>query len=186
MKNGLIGWVRGDERPSMKALPLLSHTEPAENQGTGSVGENMGRKDVERECNRISPKAQISDAVLVVPEEDVAIHGRWTGTGAKIQCHTLYVEEGAVVEGEVRAKRVSVRGHITGEITTNVLSVHAGALVEGNVRCDSMRVEPKSRMRATILCDDEGAAGVDLPMPVNEHMEGGPRLRMVSTGRAAF
>lgn len=170
MGTSLIAWMRGDDKID------------GSNNGV-STAVTDAEVIMDRERNRISPKAEIKDAVLLVPDEDVEIHGRWTGAAARIQCHTLYVEQGAVVEGNIEAQRVSVRGHLRGEVVSSAFSVQSGALVEGSVKCESMRVETRSRMRATISCDGDGGAGTDLPMPVNEPIEA-PRLRMVSAGRA--
>lgn len=175
MANGIIKWVRGNDKATLALPPPQEQKNSADAPGTGDTVK------VERERNRISPNAVISDAVLVVSDEDVEIHGRWTGTKAKIQCHTLYVEAGAVVEGEIKAQRVSVRGHISGDVVAVALVVHAGALVEGNVRCDSMKVETRSRIRAMVMCDNDGTEETDLPMPINDMLDG-PRLRMVNAG----
>ena len=118
----------------------------------------------EREHNRISPKAEMRDAILLVPDEDVEIHGRWVGDGAKIHCHTLSVEKGAYVEGDIQAHRIRVIGHLKGEVVTTYLVVQEGATVEGVMKCRSMNVSNNSRVRAHIACDNnEGPAAEQIP-----------------------
>ena len=128
---------------------------PAQEQREASGG------DAERDFTVISARAEIKDAVLVVPEEDVEIRGRWTGNG-RIVCNTLIVALGATVEGVVLAKRMKISGKVRGEISAGMLMLTETGDIEGTLKCRQMSTQPKARMRATITCDVAEAIG-DLP-----------------------
>ena len=157
--NRVANWITGKDdtlEPSHTLVDTVASSVPA--------------PEAERQCNRLTGRAEIRNAVLVVPEEDVEIHGRWVGDVSRIVCHTLYVEPGSYVEGDILAQRIRVSGHIKGVIKVGYLSVIEGAMVEGTVNCRSMGVQPKSRMKATVSCD-ESEAIADLPTGTAEAMD---------------
>jgi cytoskeletal protein CcmA (bactofilin family) len=146
-------------------MSLFKRNEPSatiQQKPSGKMPENRREADTEtRDVTMISARAEIKDAVLVVPEEDVEIRGRWTGAG-RIICNTLHVMQGAVVEGTVLAKRMKVAGKVRGEIAAGLLILTDTADIEGSIRCRQMSTQPKARVRATLSCDTGEAIG-DMP-----------------------
>ncbi len=77
-------------------------------------------------------------------KEPLMIKGRVSGTVSTD--NDLYIEEGAVVEADIQARNVTVKGNVKGNIVaTGRVELFASCSVNGDVRSAELTMEPGCR-----------------------------------------
>ncbi|MEO1793548.1 MAG: polymer-forming cytoskeletal protein, partial [Pseudomonadota bacterium] len=88
-------------------------------------------------------------------EGNVQIKGRVFGN---VQCVSVIVEDGAVVNGEIHAQEVVVRGQTSGTIRGRLVRLESTAVVESDIFHQSFACEQGARIQGQLSYGDGAAA----------------------------
>ena len=78
---------------------------------------------------------------------NIQVKGRVHGN---ITCISIIVEDGAVVDGEIKADDVIVRGHTSGTISANIVKLESSAVVESDIFHQSFACEQGARIEGRL------------------------------------
>lgn len=122
-------------------------------------------------------------------EGDILIKGRVFGN---IRCKMLIVDQGAHIEGGVRAEEMVVRGSARGTIKVKRLRVEKSAQVDGEIYQDSFSAEEGARITGALKSnaatqEDELPAAIkaERPMPKQERRGASALYQILDEARAS-
>ena len=75
----------------------------------------------------------------------------------RVIADSVVIEERGIVEGEVQAAAIGVKGTFTGHLAGGAIRIHATARLAGTIRYDTLSIESGSEITATF----ERARGSD-------------------------
>jgi cytoskeletal protein CcmA (bactofilin family) len=93
----------------------------------------------------------------VVGEGIVHVFGQIEG---ELRAITVFIDEGATVEGDVVAEELTIGGMVKGIIHANRVKLNSSAVVEGDIFHRSLSIEENARFEGSSKREDNG---VDVP-----------------------
>jgi cytoskeletal protein CcmA (bactofilin family) len=79
----------------------------------------------------------------------------------RVMADSVVIEERGLVDGEVQAASIGVRGTFSGHIAGGAVRIHAAAKVTGTIRYESLSIESGSEITAT--CERASAGEARAP-----------------------
>lgn len=95
--------------------------------------------------------------------EDVVVFGQLVGD---FDCATLYVAEGAAVEGKVRAECIKVMGSLDGVFEAGAVRAYKTAAISGEVRCKTFSSQGGCAIHARVDAEASESLSDSPPLPL--------------------
>lgn len=97
----------------------------------------------EKKSESAEPVTSLIDADMritgtVVSSGDIVLAG---GVEGEIKCRNLYVEDEAVLTGNVSAEEATVAGQLNGEVNVGTLRIKGSCRFDGVIKADGVEVE---------------------------------------------
>lgn len=96
-----------------------------------------------------------------VLHEGITITGDWTSDGivefggtiiGDLTVDTLVVVKGGRIEGNVRARNVTLEGALTGTVSAITVTLKPSAEVKADIACNSMAIESGAQIDGKLTC----------------------------------
>lgn len=140
---------------------MAQHTVFARGAGIARVG------DPEQTTAPTTPPAPIEAPKTPLPEsvigEELTINGDIASTGAirvdgvvrgDISCDSITITPNGSVEGRITARRISVRGRVTGGITGGRVMIYTSAVIDADILHQGIGIEMGTRFEGRLRWND--------------------------------
>ena len=164
-------------RRSMRPKPIISTLSDSPDE----------EEQQEKKPSHLGQSARVTGDISLT--ENLCIEGEIEGT-IKIRGKRLTVSNKALINGEIHARTVKVRGTVRGDIHgEEVVHLHASASVIGNVHCKRILIDDGAQFDGTLKTTRETVKAVEKkettkpsePTDASKAADGKPNLRSVGS-----
>jgi cytoskeletal protein CcmA (bactofilin family) len=149
----MFGKTKEGNDPMLPPVKQPLGDQPSDGQPSG--GQPSGGQ---RSTDQVSAIARdITVVGKIFGEGTVKILGRIEG---ELKASTVWIQEGAQVEGDVVAEDLTIAGEVKGTIHANRVKLNSTALVEGDIFHRSLSIEENARFEGSSKREDKP---IDLP-----------------------
>jgi cytoskeletal protein CcmA (bactofilin family) len=135
---------------------------PSAQQQQLPAGVKSGKHDLGDQVSTISNGLTVVGKI--VGEGIVHVLGQIQG---ELRALTVFINEGAKVEGDVVAEELTVGGMVKGSIHANRVKLNDTAVVEGDIFHRSLSIEENARFEGSSKRED---SAVDIPRTLLQHL----------------
>lgn len=129
-----------------------------------SVGSSAPRAD----ADQMSSDASVVERRRSVLHEGISIRGDWTSDGivefggtiiGDLTVDTLVVARGGRIEGNVRARNVTLEGNLTGTISAINVVLRPTACIDAEIACHSIEIDSGAQIQGKVACRAQTGRG---------------------------
>ncbi len=123
-----------------------------------SIGRDSDMPEGAEQKDPDAPKGERRRSVL---HEGITINGDWTSDGivefggtiiGDLTVDTLIVARSGRIEGNVRARNVTLEGHLEGTVAAINVVIRPSAEVKAEIACQSITIDAGARIEGKVMC----------------------------------